>query len=88
MLQERTQAELRFTPVYRLIDAAGPDHEKQFYIEVVVGDVVIGHGVGNSKRSAAQSAARAALKRLEEVGWPEEAQDVLLRRTDQDEAES
>jgi ribonuclease-3 len=82
MLQERTQAELRFTPVYRVIDAAGPDHEKQFYIEVVVGDVVIGQGVGNSKRAAAQSAARAALKRLEEVGWPEEAHENTNRSTE------
>lgn len=75
MLQERSQAELRFTPVYRLVDSAGPDHEKEFLIEVVVGDIVIGEGIGTSKRAAAQSAARAALKRLEEVGWPEEAQE-------------
>ena len=33
--QERSQAELRFTPVYRLVDAAGPDHEKEFLIEVI-----------------------------------------------------
>lgn len=74
MLQERSQAELRFTPVYRLVDAAGPDHEKEFLIEVVVGEVVIGVGVGNSKRSAAQAAARAALQRLETEGWPAEAE--------------
>lgn len=82
MLQERTQAELRVTPTYRLIDAAGPDHEKEFFIEVVVGDVVIGAGVGTSKRSAAQSAARAALQRLEEVGWPEEAQLMIAALND------
>ena len=73
MLQERSQAELRFTPVYRLVDAAGPDHEKEFLVEVVVGTIVIASGVGSSKRSAAQAAARAALQRIEEVGWPEEA---------------
>jgi ribonuclease-3 len=77
MLQERSQAELRFTPIYRLVDAAGPDHEKEFFIEVVVGDIVLGAGVGTSKRSAAQSAARAALQRLEETGWPEAAFAVL-----------
>lgn len=74
VLQERSQAELRFTPVYRLIDAAGPDHEKEFLIEVVVGSLVIGQGVGTSKRAAAQAAARDALVRLEEQGWPAEAE--------------
>jgi ribonuclease-3 len=77
MLQEQTQAELRVTPSYRVVDASGPDHEKEFFIEVIVGGVVIGAGVGSSKRSAAQSAARAALQRLEEIGFPDEAQLVL-----------
>ncbi len=79
MLQERSQAELRFTPVYRVVDASGPDHEKEFFIEVVVGDVVIGSGSGTSKRTAAQAAARSALQRLEEVGWPEEAHVIFLQ---------
>ncbi|MDQ7027614.1 MAG: ribonuclease III [Anaerolineae bacterium] len=86
MLQERTQAELRVTPVYRLIDASGPDHEKEFFLEVVVGDVVIGAGVGTSKRSAAQSAARAALQRLEDVGWSEEAQLMIAALDDNSDA--
>lgn len=77
VLQERSQAELRFTPIYRLVDAAGPDHEREFLVEVVVGETVIGEGVGASKRSAAQAAAREALTRLEEKGWPEEAQNSL-----------
>lgn len=77
MLQERSQAELRFTPVYRVVDASGPDHEKEFFIEVFVGDIVIGSGSGTSKRTAAQAAARSALQRLEELGWPEEAQVVF-----------
>jgi len=71
-LQERSQAELRVTPKYRVVDAAGPDHEKQFLIEVVIDTLVIGTGLGTSKRMAAQSAAREALKRLETLGWPEE----------------
>lgn len=82
MLQERSQAEMRYTPVYRVVDAAGPDHEKEFFIEVVVGSVVIGAGVGTSKRTAAQAAARAALLRLEEVGWPEEAQQPVETAND------
>jgi ribonuclease III len=77
ILQERSQAELRFTPVYRLVDAAGPDHEKEFLVEVLVGDVVIGEGIGTSKRTAAQTAARNALKEIEENGWSDEARKVL-----------
>lgn len=74
VLQERSQAELHFTPVYRIIQAAGPDHDKEYHVEVVVGDVVVATGTGNSKRGAAQSAARSALVRLETEGWPEEAE--------------
>lgn len=87
MLQERSQAELRFTPIYRLADANGPDHEKEFLVEVLVGDIVIGEGLGASKRTAAQSAARIALKQLEEVGWPEEAHNVVSNLYNQSEAE-
>jgi ribonuclease III len=87
MLQERSQAELRFTPIYRLADANGPDHEKEFLVEVLIGEIVIGEGIGSSKRTAAQSAARIALKQLEEVGWPEEAHNVVSNLYNQSEAE-
>lgn len=73
MLQERSQADLRYTPIYRVVDANGPDHEKEFQMRVLIGDIIIGEGAGTSKRSAAQSAARDALKNLEESGWSEEA---------------
>jgi ribonuclease-3 len=88
MLQERSQAELRFTPVYRLVDAEGPDHEKQFLIEVVIGDVVIGQGLGTSKRAAAQSAARDALQKLEQEGWPPETDEYIAKLAEESEGES
>lgn len=88
MLQERSQAELRFTPIYRLVDTAGPDHEKEFLIEVLIANVVIGEGVGTSKRTAAQSAARVALKKVEEEGWTNEVHDALeVKRAQQPEPE-
>jgi ribonuclease III len=87
MLQERSQAELRFTPIYRLADANGPDHEKEFLVEVLIGEIVLGKGIGSSKRTAAQSAARIALKQLEEVGWPEEAHHVISNLYNQPEPE-
>ncbi len=64
-LQERVQARLNITPGYRVAGAAGPEHEKEFRVEVTIGDTVIGSGVGRSKRAAAQEAARSALEQLE-----------------------
>ena len=70
-LQERIQARLNITPDYRVIGAEGPEHEKEFRVEVAIGDQLIGSGRGGSKRAAAQEAARAALKQLEAEGLPE-----------------
>jgi len=70
-LQERIQATLSITPSYRVAGADGPDHAKEFHVEVIIGETIIGTGVGTSKRSAAQEAARAALQHLEEKGFPE-----------------
>ncbi len=70
-LQERIQARLNITPDYRVTSAEGPEHEKEFRVEVAIGDRLIGSGRGGSKRAAAQEAARAALKRLEAGELPE-----------------
>ncbi|QPC85237.1 ribonuclease III [Phototrophicus methaneseepsis] len=79
MLQERSQAELRFTPVYRVVDTEGPEHEKEFIVEVLVGGVVLGRGSGASKRGAAQSAARTALQLVEDNGWPAEVEMASIQ---------
>ncbi len=42
----------------------GPDHNKNFSSEVLLNDDVIGTGVGKSKKSAQQSAAKDALTKL------------------------
>jgi len=47
--------------VYRLVEAVGPDHEKRFRIEVVVGGRSLGVGEGPSRRIAETSAAAEAL---------------------------
>jgi ribonuclease-3 len=78
ILQERSQADIHVTPVYRMVDANGPDHEREFSLEVIVGDIVLGQGMGSSKRIAAQAAARDALKHLDEKGWPDEAYILAL----------
>jgi len=65
-LQEYVQGRWKLTPVYSIVNAEGPDHAKLFTAEVIVNGQVWGRGTGNSKQSAAQSAAAAALVRVNE----------------------
>lgn len=65
-LQERVQSERGVTPKYRTLNVEGPDHNRTYTIEVFAGDDVLGRGVGNSKQTAAQDAARAALENLDQ----------------------
>jgi len=60
-LQELCQQLCRMTPVYRVVEEIGPDHARRFAVDVLLGDTVLGHGEGGSKRSAEQEAARHAL---------------------------
>jgi ribonuclease-3 len=63
-LQVWAQAEVGLTPRYRTVDSYGPDHAREFVVEVTVGDRASGRGVGKSKQDAAQSAAADALTRI------------------------
>jgi len=63
-LQEETQKVLGERPEYRLLEAVGPDHDKVFRVEVVVGDEVLGMGVGGSRRVAETAAAAEAVEVL------------------------
>ena len=56
-LQEIVQAEHTAPLTYELIKEEGPDHAKVFTVEAKVGDLVIGQGVGSSKKAAEQEAA-------------------------------
>jgi ribonuclease-3 len=61
LLQEWIQSQGFDHPVYRTVTADGPDHAKTFEVEVLVNGEVHGRGWGQSKQSAAKSAAREAL---------------------------
>ncbi len=63
-LQEWSQAHLQATPHYYTVAERGPDHAKEFTVQVVIDGVVYGEGEGQSKQSAAQAAAEAALEYL------------------------
>ena len=60
-LQQVTQAMWRETPRYHLAATTGPEHAKQFHVEVRVGERVIAAGEGRNKQMAEQAAAQAAL---------------------------
>ena len=61
-LQELAQAERKEKPWYQLVEASGPDHDKEFNVEVLLGGEVVGRGRGKSKQSAEKEAARQALE--------------------------
>jgi ribonuclease-3 len=65
-LQEVTQSRFQETPQYRLLGEAGPEHDKLFTVQVMVGKVVLGSGSGKSKKLAETEAARAALEKIGE----------------------
>ena len=65
LLQERSQSEIHALPVYRVVEERGPEHRRDFVVEVEIP----GHaaqGKGMSKREAEEAAAS---KLLEEAGW-------------------
>ncbi len=65
-LQEMAQSHYRLTPTYRTVKEEGPDHAKEFTVEAVIGHKIYGRGAGLSKQTAAQAAAKEAIKQLEQ----------------------
>jgi ribonuclease-3 len=63
-LQEVAQSQLGFTPVYKVMEEVGPDHDKIFTVAVSVDAKIYGSGKGPSKQAAQQAAAETALKKL------------------------
>jgi ribonuclease-3 len=61
LLQEAVQARLHRTPHYRIVRSSGLAHALVFEAEVLVGERVLGTGLGTSRKQAEQEAARAAL---------------------------
>ncbi len=61
LLQEWAQGEKLALPVYRVLQATGPDHKRDFVVEVeVAGNIA--RGTGASKREAQEEAAAKLLK--------------------------
>ncbi|MDR7869914.1 MAG: ribonuclease III [Tissierellaceae bacterium] len=63
-LQEIIQKNGKSTMEYVVTREEGPDHNKKFFMDVIVNDETIGTGVGRNKKDAEQMAAKEALIRL------------------------
>jgi ribonuclease III len=66
-LQERSQALLQQTPLYAVVGQEGPDHDKTFWVSIVLDGIEHGRAAGKSKKEAEQNAAALALEKLEPV---------------------
>lgn len=66
LLQELVQEETKISPTYTVIKSEGPDHNKVFYVEVMMGETPLAQGKGKSKQEAEQDAATKALEKRKE----------------------
>lgn len=64
LLQEIAQSRYKATPQYLLLSESGPDHDKQFLMQVQIGSDSFGQGKGKSKQSAQEDAARNTLEMI------------------------
>lgn len=64
LLQEHSQEIFNCTPVYRLRQILGPDHDKTFEVELLIKKEVFSVGSGKNKKEAEQAAAKEALAKL------------------------
>lgn len=67
-LQEKVQSMGDRAPMYKVIKEVGPDHAREFTVQVQVQDRILGTGQGKSKAEAQQNAAKAGLESLASKG--------------------
>ena len=63
-LQELVQQKKAQVLTYTLVGEHGPDHNKEFTVEVSLNGKTVGRGVGSSKKRAEQEAARIAFESM------------------------
>ena len=62
LVQEKAQEFVQCTPMYKVLEERGPDHDKHFTVGIYFNTEQIALGKGKSKQEAEQAAALAALK--------------------------
>ncbi|MBU1557942.1 ribonuclease III [Patescibacteria group bacterium] len=60
--QEKAQEVVSITPVYKVLEETGPDHDRKFKVGVYLKDELIAEGEGVSKKESEQAAAQKALE--------------------------
>lgn len=65
ILQELVQGKETGDPEYRLVKEEGPDHDKCFYVELVLNGTAFTKGKGHTKKAAEQEAAYLAIRKLQ-----------------------
>lgn len=63
-LQEFVQADTRQTVHYQLIRMDGPSNHPEFEVNVKMDDIILGTGIGTSKKRAEQAAAKDAFEKM------------------------
>ena len=66
-LQELLQARDLGLPEYRLAGTLGPDHRKQFQVEVAVQGEVVSEAIGSSKKEAEQEASASGAREVQVI---------------------
>jgi ribonuclease-3 len=67
LLQEELHARGFTEPTYQVVEEIGPDHSKQFVVEVHIEDKLLAQASGKSKKEAQQKAAAKALEGLDDL---------------------
>ncbi len=63
-LLEYSQRNSLGIPRYSVLKEEGPEHDRRFTIEVIIGNLSYGTGIGKSKKDAEQAAAAHALEKI------------------------
>ena len=64
-LQEYCQKKYKSIPVYEVIKEEGQEHQKTFYVAVLINNKEIAKGEGSSKKIAELEASKKAFEKLE-----------------------
>lgn len=85
LILEHAQAQHWPNPEYRLIEETGPDHSKQFVVELILNNEQHGIGEGPSKKVAEQKAASVAARKF---GLLQDRDDLFGHEESDEESES
>ncbi|MGA9116939.1 MAG: ribonuclease III [Bacteroidota bacterium] len=81
LLLELAQSRNMGVPRYTILSEEGPDHDRTFTVEVLLGGSPEGRGSGKNKKDAEQAAARVALQKLQQTQHGQDTTPTRPERT-------